>query len=128
MMKMSDEHHIDEPALPRELLPGARPAPDSAAWVDERARIMAHLEPALRTHTLHDRDGWSMALGAWWKPAAALAAAAALLLVFTDMPAPRSEAALPLSVVAAQGAPESLWDDADPVLALIVAQSAANGR
>jgi hypothetical protein len=127
-MKMSDEHNIDEPALPRELLPDARPAAESAAWVAERARIMAHIEPALRPHTLRDHDGWSMALGAWWKPAAALAAAAALVLVFTDMPTPRSEVALPLSVVAAQGAPVSLWDDADPVLALIVAQSAANGR
>lgn len=125
---MSDEHHIEEPALPRELLPDARPAADSASWVAERTRIMAQLAPALHAPAHQDHDGWSTALGAWWKPAAALAAAAVLLLVFTDMPAARNEVALPLSVVAAQGAPVSLWDDADPVLALIVAQSAANGR
>ena len=125
---MTDEHNIDEPQLPRELLPDALPPAEAASWVLERDRIMAQLEPALRTHTARDDSAWSIALGAWWKPAAALAAAAVLLLVLTDMPAAQNEAALPLSVVAAQGAPVSLWNDADPVLALIVAQRPANGR
>ena len=124
---MKDEHTIDEPQLPRELLPEALPPVDAAAWVLARERIMAQLEPALRTH-VSEEEGWSIALGAWWKPAAALAAAAVLLLAVTDMPAPQNEAALGLSVVAAQGAPVSLWNDADPVLALIVAQTTANGR
>ena len=125
---MTDEHHTDEPQLPRELLPDALPPADAASWVLERGRIMAQLEPALRTHAAHDAGPWSVALGAWWRPAAALAAAAVLLLVLTDMPAAQNEAALPLSVVAAQGAPVSLWNDADPLLALIVAESTANGR
>ena len=52
-MTMMEEHDIDEPQLPRELLPDALPRADAAAWVLERERIMTQLEsPALQAPLL----------------------------------------------------------------------------
>jgi hypothetical protein len=98
----------------------------------QREQLMTRLQPGLSALAVQEGAAWTTTLAAWWKPAAALAAAAMLLVVVSDMPAPTSPDALPLSVLAAQGDPVSLWEglgaDAHPVLALIVAQSAARAR
>ena len=129
---MKEDENIIEPRLPRDLLPPELPPADAAAWALRREQVMARLEPALAPLATGDDVSWLTSLGGWWKPAAAAAAAAVVFVALADVPSANSTESLPLSVLAARGEPVSLWEglgaDADPVLALIVTQSAVRGR
>lgn len=120
------------PPLPRVWLPDAAAPADATEWQVMIERIAAASEPGLLR--LRDREAdvsWPAVLGAWWKPAAVLATAATALLILLDPPVSGGSASgsLPLSVLAAEGDPVSLWRalgiEADPVLALIAIQEQA---
>ena len=116
--------------IPRDWLPDPQPAEDTREWSDSLERIMSAADPELRRlaslRAAPHIGSWST-LGLWWKPVAVFAAAATTFLILSGRPgkvAEQTQASLPLSLIAAQGDPVTIWEtlgiEAHPVLALIV--------